>query len=136
MTRFVLKQVALFSSFAAFAACASSGTGSATARSLPDRLTRSEISTSNATNAYELINRLRPNWLRPPATGSISGGTIRSQMVLVYLDGQRLEDLSALRTISASSIQSAQWLDSSRAPTILRDVPAGPIAGAIVLKTQ
>ena len=117
------------------AACASSGAGSAGSRGSPDLITRAEINSSNASNAYELIDRLRPNWLRPTATGSISGGA-RSQIILVYLDRQRLEDLRGLRTITAASIQSAQWIDAARAPTVLPDVPTGPIAGAIVIRTH
>jgi hypothetical protein len=116
-------------------ACASSGTGSA-ARSSPDKITRSEISTSNATNAYELINRLRPSWLRPTATGSISGGVVRSQSILVYLDHQRLEDLNALKTISVEALDSAQWIDAARVQTVLSDVPGGMVSGAIILKTR
>jgi hypothetical protein len=117
-------------------ACATTGGQSKAPRQAPDLLTRAEITASSATNAYELISRLRPNWLKATGTSHISGGTTRSQVVLVYLDGQRLEDLRALRTISANTIQSAQWLDASRAPVVLRDVPNEPIAGAIVLKTQ
>ena len=117
------------------AACASSGSGSTGSRGSPDLITRAEISSSNASNAYELISRLRPNWLRPTVTGSISGGA-RSQIILVYVDRQRLEDLRGLQTITAASIQSAQWIDAARAPAILPDVPAGAIAGAIVIRTH
>ena len=116
-------------------ACASSGAGSGGSRGSPDLITRAEVNSSNASNAYELIDRLRPNWLRPTATGSISGGA-RSQIILVYVDRQRLEDLRGLRTITAASIQSAQWIDATRALTILPDVPTGPIAGAIVIRTH
>jgi hypothetical protein len=68
--------------------------------------------------------------------GSISGGATSTQNILVYLDSQRLEDLNALKTISASGIQSAEWIDSARIQVVLRDAPAGPVAGAILLKTQ
>lgn len=136
MLRIAIRKAALLSAIATLAACASSGTGSAAARSSPDRLTRAEISKSNASNAYERISRLRPNWLRATGTGSISGGAARTQIILVYLDGQRLEDMNALRTISVAGIQSADWLDNTRVATVLRDAPVGPIAGAILLKTQ
>jgi len=116
------------------AACASSGGGSA--RANPDSITRAEIYNSSTSNAYELINRLRPNWLRATSTGSIGGGVVQRQMILVYLDRQRLEDLNALKTISVEGIDSAQWVEASRVPTVLPDVPPGPIAGAIVLKTR
>jgi hypothetical protein len=123
-------------SLAIFAgACASSGTG-ATARSNPDAITRAEVNASNATNAYELIGRLRPNWLRATATGTIGGGSITSQAILVYLDRQRLESLDALKTLSVDVIDSASWLDPARVQTVLPDVPSGPIAGAIVIRTR
>lgn len=117
------------------AACASTGTG-ATERSNPNLITHAEVSASGATNAYELVNRLRPNWLRATATGSIGGGVISRQAILVYLDHQRLEDLDAMKTLSIDGIDSAQWIDASRVQTVLPDVPSGPIAGAIVLRTS
>lgn len=116
-------------------ACASGG-GTTTSRTSPTRITRYEIAGSNASNAYELISRLRPDWLRRQATASVSGGVVRSQSVLVYLDRQRLEDLNALKTISAGGIESAEWIDASRVQTVLADVPSGPIAGAIVIRTR
>lgn len=125
-----------YSTLIALTACASSGSGSSTTRAAPDRLTQAEIVASSATNAYELISRLRPQWLRRPATGSIGGGAPRSQAILVYLDRQRLPDLNALKSLSIDGITSAQWIDATRAPTVLPDVPTTPIAGAIVLRTH
>jgi hypothetical protein len=122
--------------FVALAACASSGGAGTTARTSSDRITRSEIRASSATDAYELVIRLRPNWLRPAPTGSIGGGVVRSQAILVYLDNQRLEDLNALKAISADGLESAQWIDAARVQTVLNDVPGGAFAGAIVLKTR
>jgi D-arabinose 1-dehydrogenase-like Zn-dependent alcohol dehydrogenase len=61
---------------------------------------------------------------------------VRSQSILVYLNRQRLEDLNALKTISAGGIESAEWVEASRVQTILTDVPTGAIAGAIVIKTR
>lgn len=121
---------------AAMIACASSGAGSSGSRASPTRITRSEIYSANASNAYELINRLRPDWLRTQPTGSVAGGVVRSQSILVYLNRQRLEDLNALKTISVGGIESAEWIDASRVQTVLSDVPSGPIAGAIVIKTR
>jgi hypothetical protein len=118
------------------AACASSGTSSSTPRRSPDKITRSEIAASNVMNAYELIDRLRPDWFRGRGTASISGGRISSQVVLVYLDGHRLGDLTTLRTLSVSGIDSIQWLDATRAETVLSGVGSDPIAGAIVIKSQ
>ena len=120
----------------ALSACASSGasTGGGARRSA-DQITYAEISTASALNAYDLINRLRPNWLRAPATGSIGGG-VRSQIIAVYLDGHRLGDLESLRTLSTDGIRSMQWLDAARAATVLTEIGSDAIAGAIVIKTH
>ena len=91
---------------------------------------------SNASTAYELISRLRPNWLRQQATSSVAGGVIRSQTILVYLNRQKLEDLNALKTISIGDVDSAEWIDAARVQTVLTDVPSGPISGAIVIRTH
>lgn len=116
------------------AACASSGATSNAQRS-SDQVNRAEIAATPVSNAYELIERLRPNWLRSPGMASIGGGA-HSQIVVVYLDGQRLGDLESLRTLSASEIQSMQWLDAARAETVLHEVGSDPIRGAILIKTH
>ena len=127
-------RLAQLSLIAGLLACASAGTGGA--RTDPNAITRVEIYNSGASNAYELVSRLRPNWLRATAAGSIGGGVVQRQMVLVYLDRQRLEDIEALKTISVDGIDSAQWLEAARVQTVLPDVPTGPIAGAIVLRMR
>lgn len=115
-------------------ACASSGSAGRSHDQSSDQVTRTEIAATAADNAHDLIQRLRPNWLRPPGTGSISG--LRSQLVVVYLDGSRLGDLQSLRTLSANGIQSMQWLDATRAATVLNEVGSDPIRGAILIKTH
>jgi hypothetical protein len=119
---------------ASLAACASSGTSPGTTPSSSDQISSAEIATSSATNAYALVERLRPNWLRAPGIGSIGGGA-RTKVVLVYLDGQRFGDLESLRTLSVAGIRSVQWLDAARAAT-LNSPGSDPIAGAIMIKTQ
>jgi hypothetical protein len=118
----------------AFGACASSGSAVSAGGSL-DHVTSAEIASSSATNAYELIQRLRPNWLRTPNVGSIGGGA-RSQVVAVFLDDQRLGDLDSLKNLSAAGIRSMQWLDAAKAGTVLNIPGSDPIAGAIIIKTH
>jgi len=116
-------------------ACASGGApGAATGG--PDRVTTAEIdATAGASSAYDLVNRLRPHWLRTPI-GSISPRGGSTQVILVYLDGIRLGGVSDLRMVSASSLGSMQYLDATRAPTVLRDIGTEPVAGAILLTTR
>ncbi len=118
------------------AACASSPTNSPRpASSDSDLITRAEISASGTATALEVISRLRPHWLRSRGTGSLQGG-VRSQVVVVYLDGIRLGDLQSLRTLSVSGVRSMQWLDATRAATVLTEVGSDPVAGAIIIKTR
>lgn len=123
-----------FAILVSIVACASSG-GTASARHQSDLITATEIATSGTTNAWDMINRLRPNWLKQQSVGSVGGGA-RTQVVAVYVDGQRFGDISTLRTFSTSSILSAQWLDAARAATVLNEVGSDPIAGAIIIKTH
>jgi hypothetical protein len=120
----------------ALAACASSP-GSSTRRTSPDELTAGELRESNASTAYEAITRLRPNWLRATGGTSISGGVVRSQAILLYLDGNRLHGgLDALKTLSLGGIRSMQWLDATKAATVLSGIGSEPFAGAISIKSQ
>jgi hypothetical protein len=122
-----------------FFGCASSGTpGTAkVTESSPDRLTAVEIeSQGGAQTAYDVVRRLRPRWLQAGATGSIGGGRIQSQVLLVYLDGNKLGTAETLRTLTATGIKSMQYYDAVRAATILREVGSEPISGAIVITTH
>ena len=122
-----------FAAVVALAACASTGPARSAPRS-SDQITPAEIASSSANNAYELIERLRPNWLRT-TIGSIGAGA-RTQIIVVYLDGIRLGDIGSLRQLSVSGIKSMQWLDATRAATVLPSPGSDPIAGAIMIKTQ
>jgi hypothetical protein len=127
----VLTLAVLFAS----AGCASSATPPAT-RAARNIITRAEIDVTPAHSAYELVSRLRPTWLRATAPGSISGGAIRSQVTLVYLDDIRLGGVEALRTIGTLPIRSIRFLDATEAGIVLRDIGTQPIAGAIVIRTR
>jgi hypothetical protein len=133
---------------AALTGCASSSTtGSASTASTsssaasnvrassPDYITSIEVEGTSTTNAYDLIRRLRPRWLQSSAASSIGGGTVRGQMIVVVLDGQRIGGLETLRTIGTTGIKTLQYYDATRAATVVRDAGTDPIAGAIVITT-
>ena len=141
MSRFI--PVVCLAAAVSVAGCASSGTstnvasGSNTAATRsPDVITADEITTSGASSALEVVTRLRPNWMRDRGTGSMAGGNTTSQMIAVFMDGQRLGDITSLRMVSASQIKSMQWLDAARAYTVLSGLGSEPISGAIVIKTR
>jgi len=117
-------------------ACASGGTSSTRTtprESSPDYITSVEVAATPVANVYDLINRLRPQWLRTQP-GSIRDNT-RSQVIAVYLDDARIGDIASLRTISTSGVQSLRYYDATRAATVLRNPGSDPIAGAIVITT-
>jgi hypothetical protein len=95
-----------------------------------------EITNTQAQSAYDLIYKLRPHWLRAGATGSIGGGTVRNPVTLVYLDGNKLGTIDALRSVGASGIRRMEWLSASRAAVVLSDIGNDPISGAIALYTR
>ena len=120
-------------------ACASGTPGTSNTRvntheAAPDYITSVEVAATPVANVYDLINRLRPQWLRTGAPGSIRNNT-RSQVVAVYLDDARIGDLQSLRSISTSGVESLRYYDATRAATVLRNPGSDPIAGAIVITT-
>jgi hypothetical protein len=127
-------------------ACASGGASSGTPSDAPvnlptvresgsDYVTATEIAATPVSNAYDLVNRLRPRWLQAGRPGSISGGRVQNQVILVYLDGTRIGTTDALRSLSIGGFKSMQYYDAIRAATVLRDPGTDPIAGAIAITT-
>lgn len=124
------------------AACASSGSGSATqsgaqrATRSPNLITQAELDATDATDAYQAIQRLRPQMLqakRGPTTmaaGTTQGGGAMADEIQVYVDNQRFGTLSALSSIPKSEIREIRWLSASEAT---QRFGTGNAAGAIVL---
>jgi hypothetical protein len=138
--RRIFSTMTIASLLLAAAGCASSSGGSApkVAEASPDRVTSAEIeATQGVSNAYDLVRRLRPRWLQSSGgTASIGAGRITGQVLIVYLDGNRLGGIDALRQLSSSGIKSMQYYDAVRAATVLREVGSEPISGAIVISTR
>jgi hypothetical protein len=111
--------------------CASSGSGGDRERRDRNLISETEIESVNATNMYDVIDRLRPGWLRARApVRSLVGETD----IVVFQDHVQLGSLDVLRQISPNMIKSAQFLDASTAQSTLPGISRGQhIAGAIVL---
>jgi len=87
-----------------------STTGPTRARNL---ITAEEIDAANDANAYLLIERLHPQWLRKRGARSVSqGGDI-----WVYVDRTKMGPPSALRQIQLSDVRSIQFLTGPEADT-------------------
>ena len=81
-----------------------------------------EAIASGLGNAYDLVARLHPNWMR----------TSSSQGVQVWLDGQRYGGVTTLRSVSLTSVTSIRYMGPSEAQGNLGMDNQG---GAIVLTT-
>ncbi|MBV9774724.1 MAG: hypothetical protein JO040_12280 [Gemmatimonadetes bacterium] len=112
--------------------CASAGTGrSGTPAPDHDLITAEEIRGVPARDAYDIVQRLRPDWLRQPLTRSARFETV----IGVYYNNSRLGDVEALRSIEAGSVTSIRFLDAAQA----RGLPGQStqhMAGAIVVSTH
>ncbi len=114
--------------------CAS--TGAQRSSGSPDKLTHADIEDTNVTSAYDAVNRLRPNWLRPAGmsvTGLQNGG---APPVLVYMDGKRLGGTDVLKTITTSSVVSMEFLSPTRAPAVVNDMSTGAVSAVIMIYTK
>lgn len=79
-----------------------------------NRISPAEIeegSARNVTNAYDLIQSIRPNWLRPTRTGL--GGAANE--IVVYENQTRIGSIATLRNVPLANISAIRWLSASEA---------------------
>lgn len=95
------------------AACGS--TGGAGGGGNPDLITREQIDEAPVATAFELIERMRPRWLRPRTQGSFS--STEPVYAEVYMDGRRFGPVNSLHQISTTSIDRIEYVDALDATT-------------------
>ncbi len=90
-------------------ACAPAQTGDAASapRANPNLITQQEVQASNQSNAFEVVNALRPQWLRVRGMQSVH----HQGTVVVYYDDTRLGGPETLRQIPANAIVSLRFVD-------------------------
>ena len=119
--------------------CASSGAvGGGSGRS-SSVITESEIAGVNQRNAYEVVERLRPNWISRANNSRVNTYKVSSDTtgaVLVYVDEIKQGEIEALRNIPVAQVTSIQWLDAATAAAVLPGVGLDIITGAIVVHTR
>ncbi len=96
-------------------ACASSGERERAPRGSADHIIQAEIEAANLNNAMELVERLRPNWLRGRGQTSIMGGG--SDTPVVYIENTRFGDTQSLQGIEARSIIEMRFIRAADATT-------------------
>lgn len=98
-------------------ACASAGSGTTSVgASDANFITAAQISASQQTNAYDIVSKLRPNFLKSRGRTTIYGQG--SDYATVFLDGQSFGDLGSLRNIASSQIRSIKFIRGTDAVTV------------------
>lgn len=98
------------------------GTGSTLT---PDLIGPEEISASSATNAYDLISQVRPNWLRGRGTPNLRGS--QAPLPVVYLDDRRQGAVEVLRTFPIGSVAELRYINATTATTRFGNGHAGGV---------
>ena len=93
----------------ALAGCASSGGG--TSSGPTDLITAEELANVAELNAYQAVQRLRPQWLTTRGRVSFSAG----QGVRLYVNGVQTGFASDLTSMRASSVASMRFLSGREA---------------------
>ena len=134
---------------AAGVACASAGANATGSKTKADAnvITSAELSGQNFRNAYEAVQRLRPNWFTKKdqnaptrmgmtvSAGSAVQGDAGSGLV-VYLDNGRMGGPDALRDITIDGIGSIEYMDASTATAKLPGLGSSSVTGAIVVRSR
>lgn len=93
----------------ALGACGPTTSGKAAPRNR-NLITADEIAAANAATAYDVVKRLRPEFLRTRGVTPAHG--MQAPSPVVYVDGSLYGPLSTLSSITASSIHSIEYLNA------------------------
>ncbi len=111
--------------------CASTKAGTEGSRT--DVIDREAIMGAAATNLFQVVSRLRPQWLNVRTTQSFGLET----EIVVYQNDMLLGGPDALRQIGPELAYELRWVDGVRATSELPGLSSGRhIAGAIIISTR
>jgi len=99
----------------AVAGCATTGTSASGGSASHDynRITAAEIATTTAQNAYEMISKMRPEYLKTRGKTTILLDT--PDRASVFMDGVLFGEPEALKTIAASTIREVRFYPGNEA---------------------
>lgn len=95
-------------------------------------ITEDEVRASTASNLYEMLQALRPHWLRNRGPTGNTDVNLDQQGVRVYVERGLVGDLNALRQITTREVTTVEFLDAAAATYRLGQ---GNPSGAIVVHT-
>jgi hypothetical protein len=116
---------------AALALACSSARSNGTAGRSRNVITAEEIHRVNRTSLYDVIQALRPEFLR--GRGQQTLGNASSTEVVVYLDGVRAGGPEMLQRLTPDAAIEIRYLDARDATTLYG---TGHTSGAILVKTR
>jgi hypothetical protein len=125
------------------AGCASSGTAgqagdpqttavsspAQTQRKDPNVISEAELSSRSALTARQVIEQLRPQFLRTRGTTTL-GNAGTSDVIWVYFDGTRMGTIEVLNNIGAHEVREIRYLSPSEATN---RYGTGHVQGAILV---
>jgi hypothetical protein len=86
-------------------------------RSSQNLITSEEVAKSAASNAYDVVQKLRPQWLRVKSMSVSSIASGGSDAPSVFLNDVRYGDITSLRSIDITSLRQLQFLTAAEATT-------------------
>ena len=111
--------------------CVSTGESTRSGGGSANHIEFEEIQQIEASNAYQVVQRLRPGWLRSRGVMSINNPEPSTPMI--YVDQVRRGQVNALRQIEAGSLQELRYLNAGDATTRFGTGHAG---GAILVSIR
>jgi len=113
------------------AGCATGAGGGGGGGRNPDVITAEEVASRVDSDGYELVQSVRPGWLRPRTTGTFSSqGPVMPE---VFIDGSYYGPIDALRNVPTTSIDSIEFIGASDATTLYG---TGYMGGVIHVHTR
>ena len=110
--RFIPRALVIAAVLSATAGCApKSSSVSSAPRTDRNLLTPDVLRGQTYTNAYEAIEALRLNWLKPRGSDSFNTPSV----VMVYLDNVKLGGVEALRGLQLANVQLIRHYDANQA---------------------
>lgn len=106
--------------------------GPSTRRSGADFISEEEVQRQSAQqeDAYTLVQRLHPNWLRARMSAGLSGARIDA---VVFLNGVRYGEVARLRDFRVTEIRSIEYLGPQDATT---EFGTGYGGGVVMVRTK
>ena len=111
----MMRSILLVGVVAASIGCATAGTTTPGVRRDPNLITQQEVLSSNGANAYEVISRARPGFLKSRGHTSVTQPT--GDFATVYVNGQQYGDIGTLRGITVDQIREIRYYSASEAVT-------------------